>query len=62
LDDTVSRKIDADIYIDDKNLGGFPGWTKVWEMLCPEETAINPMQERRALKKGRKSFWNIFRR
>jgi hypothetical protein len=32
-----SRKIDADIYIDDKNLGGFPGWSGVWEMLNPAE-------------------------
>jgi len=36
LDDTVSRKVDADIYIDDKNIGGFPGWAKVWEMLDAE--------------------------
>jgi hypothetical protein len=33
---TISRKIDADIYIDDKNLGGFPGWSEVWAMLNPE--------------------------
>lgn len=62
MDDTVSRKVDADIYIDDKNLGGFPGWTKVWEMLCPEEAATNPQQERRALKSRQKRNWNIFRR
>ncbi len=30
---TVSRKINADIYIDDKNLGGFPGWSVVWQMI-----------------------------
>jgi len=33
FDEKISRKIDADIYIDDKNLGGFPGWSKVWQML-----------------------------
>ena len=31
----VSRKIDADIYIDDKNIGGFPGWSEIWQMLAP---------------------------
>ncbi len=36
-EETVSRKIDADIYIDDKNLGGFPGWGEVWKMLVPDE-------------------------
>ena len=37
MDETVSRKIDADIYIDDKNLGGFPGWSEVWQILNPYE-------------------------
>ncbi|MFP4059677.1 MAG: BT0820 family HAD-type phosphatase [Bacteroidales bacterium] len=37
FDETVSRKIDADVYIDDKNLGGFPGWGEVWQMLNPGE-------------------------
>lgn len=27
------RKISADVYIDDKNLGGFPGWDHVERML-----------------------------
>ena len=30
---TISRKINADVYIDDRNVGGFPGWSKIWEML-----------------------------
>jgi hypothetical protein len=37
LDETVGRKIDADIYIDDKNIGGFPGWSGVWQMIFPFE-------------------------
>lgn len=32
---SISRKIDVDIYIDDKNLGGFPGWSEVWQILNP---------------------------
>ena len=32
----VSRKIQADVFIDDRNLGGFPGWSKTWQMLHPE--------------------------
>ena len=34
--DGVSRKIQADIFIDDRNIGGFLGWSKVWQMLHPE--------------------------
>ena len=35
--ESVSRKIDADIFIDDRNLGGFPGWSEVWQILFPYE-------------------------
>jgi hydroxymethylpyrimidine pyrophosphatase-like HAD family hydrolase len=33
LDETISRKIYADIYIDDRNIGGFPGWSIIWKMI-----------------------------
>jgi len=32
----ISRKLQADIFIDDRNIGGFQGWSKVWQMLHPE--------------------------
>lgn len=34
--ENISRKINADIFIDDRNVGGFPGWSNVWQMLHPE--------------------------
>ena len=34
---TMSRKIQADIFIDDRNIGGFPGWGEIWHMLNPDE-------------------------
>jgi hydroxymethylpyrimidine pyrophosphatase-like HAD family hydrolase len=54
-DGTVSRKIDADIYIDDKNICGFAGWSDVWQKLFPFE-----MEQREAEKRiasGRKNFF-----
>lgn len=45
FDDSVSRKIDADIYIDDKNLGGFPGWSEVWQILVPYELHQKEMEK-----------------
>ena len=30
---SISRKIYADVYIDDRNVGGFLGWSKIWELL-----------------------------
>ena len=37
IDETLVRKIEADIYIDDRNIGGFPGWSAIWQMLNPDE-------------------------
>jgi hydroxymethylpyrimidine pyrophosphatase-like HAD family hydrolase len=36
LDESISRKIIADIYIDDRNVGGFLGWSEIWQILHPE--------------------------
>jgi hydroxymethylpyrimidine pyrophosphatase-like HAD family hydrolase len=36
LSDEISRKIDADIFIDDRNIGGFVGWGEIYQMLHPE--------------------------
>ena len=35
------RKIQADVFIDDRNLGGFQGWSKAWQMLHPEGGDFN---------------------
>lgn len=32
-DGSIGRKIVADIYIDDRNLGGFPGWGEAYQMI-----------------------------
>jgi len=32
-----SRKILADIYIDDRNLRGLPPWGEIYQILCPDE-------------------------
>jgi len=36
-DETGNRKIHADIFIDDRNIGGLPGWGEIWHMLNPRE-------------------------
>ena len=33
FDEKTSRKVDADIFIDDKNVGGFPGWGEICQMI-----------------------------
>ncbi|PID91063.1 MAG: hydrolase [Bacteroidetes bacterium] len=34
---SVSRKIDADVFIDDRNIGGMYGWGEIYQMLHPNE-------------------------
>ncbi|HYX05275.1 MAG TPA: hypothetical protein VE912_00940 [Bacteroidales bacterium] len=36
-ENSMSRKIDANIYIDDRNVGGFLGWSKIWQILNPDQ-------------------------
>ncbi len=33
LEPQQSRKLNVDIFIDDRNVGGFVGWSKIWELL-----------------------------
>ena len=35
FDESISRKIIADVYIDDRNVGGFHGWSNIWDILHP---------------------------
>ncbi len=57
FNDTISRKIDADIFIDDRNLGGFPGWSETWQILVPFE-----LHEKAVEKKMIAMRKNIFKR
>lgn len=57
FDQTMSRKINADIYIDDRNIGGFPGWSGVWQILNPYE-----LEQEKAEKKLSATGKNIFKR
>lgn len=37
------RKLNADIFIDDRNVGGFLGWSKIWQILHPEGGDFQPI-------------------
>jgi hypothetical protein len=57
FDETISRKINADIFIDDKNVGGFPGWSEIWQILSPYE-----LQQRDAEKRIKSERSTVFKR
>jgi len=48
----ISRKINADLFIDDRNIGGFPGWGEVYQMLT---NSVPPIPE------NKKGFWGLFK-
>jgi hypothetical protein len=39
-DESLSRKINADIFIDDRNIGGMHSWGAIYQIICPEESGI----------------------
>ena len=45
----VSGKVSADIYIDDRNIGGLPDWDTIYAL-------VNGLREKK-MKKYKKSFW-----
>ncbi len=52
MSDTISRKVNADIFIDDRNIGGMIGWGEIYQMLIGiEKTA--PQVARRQTKKSK---------
>ena len=52
FDGKISRKIHADLFVDDRNLGGFPGWTEVYKQIFNYEPDV---------KKKKKGFFSLFR-
>ncbi len=50
--DNLPRKINADLYIDDRNLGGFVEWGQVWQMLMDE--SMESLEEK--FNKSKKGF------
>ena len=59
--ETMSRKILADVYIDDRNVGGFPGWGEIMQMLSPDFKKSQEREMKRIRKKGKNKFLSFFR-
>ncbi|MDD2195817.1 MAG: hypothetical protein PHW91_01395 [Bacteroidales bacterium] len=56
FDAEVSRKIEADVFIDDRNIGGFVGWSNIWQEFFPEEK--NRVKEQKVISSlKRKPYW-----
>ena len=40
FDDTISRKIYADLYIDDRNFGGLPEWEHIFRSISTQNSVL----------------------
>ena len=58
-----SRKIKADMFIDDRNFGGLPDWVTIYQMVTNHETwesrnfSNHSLEDQKPLKK--KHWWNF---
>jgi hydroxymethylpyrimidine pyrophosphatase-like HAD family hydrolase len=58
FDENISRKIYADIYVDDRNIGGIPDWGQIYQMISnQEDTSII---ERKSKSSFSRFFDNLF--
>jgi hydroxymethylpyrimidine pyrophosphatase-like HAD family hydrolase len=55
-EDYDSRKIDADIFIDDRNIGGLPSWGEIYQMINPNEKPTLE-EEVKSLAQNRRSLF-----
>ncbi len=45
---TASRKLDCDMFIDDRNVGGFLGWGEIFRIIHPEAVgSTEPMHQQK---------------
>ncbi|HOK51123.1 MAG TPA: hypothetical protein PLD12_08310 [Bacteroidales bacterium] len=59
-DENVGRKIVADIYIDDRNLGGFPGWGEAYQMISGQISTPQYVPPKPSKRNTFKSFFQKF--
>lgn len=62
---SISRKVSADLFIDDRNVGGFPGWGEVYQMIHPNDGNLdlqfrNPEAHRNFKKSSSSFFGRLF--
>jgi len=58
---SFSRKIKADVWIDDRNIGGLPDWGTIYQMITERKTYEQVLMERMAVEtpKPQKKWWQF---
>jgi len=58
FDESISRKINADVFIDDRNVGGFLGWGRIWQVLSGYDEI--ELEATRQMSRGRSILRRLF--
>lgn len=53
FDNSLSRKIQADLFIDDRNIGGLMGWGEIYHTLTLDSAKKDPIQKQKKYKKSK---------
>lgn len=53
---SISRKINADLFIDDRNIGGLVGWGEIYQKLSQKEALPPKPRKKKSKKKTKKGF------
>ena len=57
-----SRKIKADLFIDDRNIGGLPEWTAIYDIISKRISYEQYLREQvKEEKPAKPSFWSRFK-
>ena len=58
---SFSRKLKADVWIDDRNIGGLPDWGTIYQMITEKKTYEQVLNERLSLEepKQKKKWWQF---
>ncbi|HET8804702.1 MAG TPA: hydrolase [Aequorivita sp.] len=49
FDSSYSRKIHADVFIDDRNVGGLKSWGEIYQQLVGEPVPVRPKSQKKGL-------------
>lgn len=58
MSDSISRKVNADLFIDDRNIGGMLGWGEIYQMLSGQEAPTRKPKKKKSKKKTKKGFFS----
>jgi len=63
IEEGVSRKVNADLFIDDRNLGGLPDWGVIYQMITSGNHHLPPKPEiHNEYGNKKKGFFSMFKK